>query len=179
MRTAADLAVVLLAAGRGRRFGGDKLRAKLQGRPLVDHAAATLALLGFRRKIAVVGADEFDLNLHGFELVRPGGPDQSDSLRAGVRRAMESNPSGILIALGDVPFVSAKHIGKLIAGFDGERIASTDGAAAMPPAIFGPAWWDRLTALTGDRGAGALLAGAPLVSAAPHEFRDIDSPADL
>ena len=45
---------VVLAAGEGRRFGGPKQLALLDGRPLVEHALAALA--GLDRVVVVLGA---------------------------------------------------------------------------------------------------------------------------
>ena len=47
-------ALVLLAAGQSRRFGGDKLGAPLLGKPLALHAADALAAIPFATRIAVV-----------------------------------------------------------------------------------------------------------------------------
>lgn len=56
-----EIAVVLLAAGRGERFGANKLRAELDGRPIAYHAPSRLAALPFGQRIAVVGAGTPDL----------------------------------------------------------------------------------------------------------------------
>lgn len=173
------LTLVLLAAGRGERFGGGKLRALLHGRPLADHAAALFAALPFERRWAVVGDDDCGLAQWGFELVRAGGPGQGDSLAAGVKAAAAFEPRGIMIALADMPFVDAGHVTALAEQFDGERIASSDGARLLPPALFGPAWYARLGAISGDRGARELLFGAKCTVAAGSSLRDIDTIEDI
>lgn len=171
-----DVSVILLAAGRGTRFGGGKLAALLDGRPLVHHAAAMLGGLPFARRIAVVAPGVPDLAAFGFAAVSPAADAPlSASLAAGL--AGVEDP--VLIALGDMPRVTAGHIRALVAAFAGDRIASLDGAQPLPPALFGAQHLPALRALTGDRGAGALLKGAPGLALPPGAAIDIDTPADL
>lgn len=174
------LVLVLLAAGAGKRFGGGKLRAPLGGRPLVAHAAETLATLPFLARTAVVGDDDFGLATLGYRLARaPKEPPLSASISAGVAASRAHAPDAIMIALSDMPFVPAAHIVKLVVAFDGDRIASTSGAAPTPPAIFGARWFGKLGALEGDAGARALLKDAPTVFAHARELMDIDTHEQL
>ncbi len=177
----AGIALVLLAAGHGRRFGGGKLRAPLAGRPLAHHAAATLAALPFACRIAVVGTDDLDLPRFGFSCLAPEGDDypMSASLACGVTAAAGRDASAVMIALADMPLVSAGHVIRLVENFRGSRIASRDGAHLAPPAIFGRQWFGRLRALDGDKGARALLRRAPGVTADPLSLADIDTAEDL
>jgi molybdenum cofactor cytidylyltransferase len=48
----------------------------------------------------------------------------------------------------------------------------------MPPALFGARHFGALEALSGDRGAGALLADAPCLPLPPGRL-DVDRPEDL
>ena len=85
----------------------------------------------------------------------------------------------VIIALADMPLVTAAHIEALAAGFDGNLIASRVGGRKMPPAIFAASHFAALTALGGDRGAGGLLADAPSLPLSPDEALDIDFAEDL
>lgn len=175
------LALVLLAAGASRRFGGDKLSAPLRGRPLAHHAGETLARLRFRARIAVVAHDDFGLGGLGYEIARPTlpSPPISASIAVGVAAARRHEPDAIMIALGDMPFVSTDHFLRLAKAFGGDRIASTHAVAPTPPVIFGARWFDRLGALSGDAGAQSLLEGAPMILADARTLLDIDTPGDL
>lgn len=176
-----DLALILLAAGRGTRFGGSKLIAPLAGRPLASHAAAMLADQPFTRRIAVTGPGVPDLAQLGYDCVTldPPGAPQARSVALGVAAAHAAGARAVLIALADMPLVPPAHIRALAACFDGDRIGTTANGVAMPPAIFGAAHFAALTALSGDRGGAMHLAGAPMLALDPAYALDIDRPEDL
>lgn len=173
------IALLLLAAGHARRFGGQKLLAPLAGRPLAHHAAATLAALPFGRKVVVVGPVDLGLSQFGFTCVAVGGEDypMSVSLAHGIEAVAGSE--AVMIALADMPFVPPAHVVRLAERFRGSRIASSNGKILMPPAIFGAQWFGRLGSLSGDTGARSLLQGAPHVLANAIDLTDIDSAEDM
>lgn len=174
---------ILLAAGAGRRFGGQKLLAELDGMSLVAHAAAAMQCAVLTARIAVVAAPDVAAVLpDGWQIVTvPPGGDMATSLRAGLAAAGDWDR--LLIALGDMPRVTAAHLDAVMAATRDDRAsASQIDGQAMPPACFPPALRDHLGAVTGDRGARDLIAGLPpaaLVAAAPGMLADIDRPADL
>lgn len=189
MVEAANIAVILLAAGTSQRFGtDDKLLAPLAGEPLALHAARHIAQLAPRRRIAVC-RDDHDalarlLASHGFEIIANPNPEQglSRSLSCGIAEAARGPDAAAMVCLADMPFVGAGHLRKLIARFDplaAPVVASTNGDAAMPPALFARALFDTLRSGEGDRGGKALLADAALVPAPAGELVDIDLPDDL
>lgn len=173
---------LLLAAGASRRFGADdKLLALRDGRPLVAHAAQALRDAGLSDRVAVIANPALAPWLDGFRIVTvPPGGGQSDSLRAGLAQA--GGWDRLLIALGDMPDVTAAHLDRLMArATDRLAACSHDGTAPLPPACFPRASLPALEALRGDRGAGALLGALPPGQhvAAPKLLRDIDRPLDL
>ncbi|MFM9937313.1 MAG: NTP transferase domain-containing protein [Novosphingobium sp.] len=177
----AGLVLVLLAGGRGTRFGGAKLIAPLAGQPLALHAAAMLAALPFAQRIAVTSADVPDLAALEYTCIAldPPGAPQARSVALGVAAAQVAGARSVLLALADMPLVPVDHIHALVAQFDGDRVGTSADGITMPPAIFGAAHFEALTALSGDRGGAMLLAGAPMVALDPDLALDIDRPEDL
>ncbi len=176
------IAAVLLAAGRSTRFGSeDKLMALLDGIPLGLHAARTLGGLPLAARLAVTGAIE--RSWPGFEIVRNDQPERGigRSIALGVAAARRLGAEGVLIALADMPLVSADHFTRVLARGQGPEsiAASSNGVNRMPPALFGAAWFDRLERLSGDTGARLLLDQAEIVECVSAELIDIDRPADL
>ena len=179
-----NIAVAVLAAGQGKRFGGDKLSAELDGQPIGLHAAKMLASMGFGWQFAICGRTlSGQFAAIGFASVINEEPEvgQSLSLHLATEAALKTDAEALLICLADMPFVSAGHIGALIAECARANgvIASTDGATAMPPALFPRACWPALRETIGDTGARSLLAQARLVAAPPPSLIDIDTQQDL
>ena len=189
MVEAANIAAILLAAGTSQRFGtDDKLLAPLAGEPLALHAARHIVKLAPRRRIAVCRDDHGTLAqllaAHGFEIVANPHPERglSRSLSCGIAEAARGPDVAAMVCLADMPFVGTGHLRKLIARFDpvvAPLVASTNGHAAMPPALFARPLFEMLRSGEGDRGGKALLADATLVPAPASELADIDRPDDL
>ena len=173
------LAVLMLAAGRSRRFGADdKLMADLAGRPLIAHAIAAQAGLEAER-VAVVGPDRAAAGLleaAGFRLVVNPAPQdgQGGSLALGVAAVASER---VLVMLGDMPVVTPALLGRLAACEC--RAVAWDGERRSPPAVFAAADRAALLGARGDAGARTLLAGAEPVRAAAGELEDVDTVAAL
>jgi molybdenum cofactor cytidylyltransferase len=173
------IALVLLAAGRGERFGGGKLAADLAGKPLARHAADRLLACGFGAYIAVIGPDTPDLPGYATIPLDPPGAPQSRSLALGVAAAQADGAQAVLVALADMPLVPATHIAAMLAAFDGDRLASRGPHSLMPPVLFGAHHFAALCAQRGDRGAGPLLRGAPALPLSADGALDVDCAEDL
>ena len=180
-----DCVLVLLAAGRSKRMGdiGSKLDAPFLGRPLGLHVAVALEDMPFRERVAVVGRAECDYAAHGFTVVRNDDPQlgMSRSLALGVACARAHGVRAVVVALADMPRVTATHIYQLLDAADDEHaiVASSDGRAPKPPAVFGAARFDALMALEGDAGARAMVRAGKHVVTTPAELIDVDTPEEL
>jgi molybdenum cofactor cytidylyltransferase len=160
------IGAVLLAAGSGRRFGGDKLLTPLAGGTPMGAAAASTLVATLPRVVAVVqpGASTLTAALreYGVQVVVCPRTDEGmgTSLAWGIAAA--SDWTGWIVALADMPFVMPATVQTLVA-------AVADGAAlAAPryqgrrghPVCFGASYRQALLALTGDRGGRDLLCAA-------------------
>ena len=187
-------AAVVLAAGHGRRFGGHKLLAPLEGRPVLEHVLAAVAAVAPAATIVVLGADAADAGRHVAwrgeqRVVNPDpGRGLSSSLKLGMA-AVQTLPDAetldaILVVLGDQPRISAAVIGTLLGAETDRPIVvprfAEDGA--RNPVLLQREAWPLVAAVSGDRGLGAFIDAhpdqvleLPVAGANP----DVDTPADL
>jgi molybdenum cofactor cytidylyltransferase len=185
------LAAVILAAGGASRYGGAKLLAPLEGRPLLQHVLDAAERSAADEVILVVG-NAADLVLAGVRLGRARPvvnaeweSGQASSLRAGLRASAGADAAVVL--LGDQPRVTAALIDALV-----ERQRATGSIAVVsswkgqrsPPTLLRRELWPELAMLEGDVGARAVLAGrsdvAMLEVTAPlGSLEDVDRPDDL
>lgn len=188
---------VVLAAGLSSRMGGpSKMLALLDGKPLAAHVVDAVLASRARRAIVVLG--------HQAELVKAAlakhpaaavtfvtaadyAQGLSRSLKAGIR-AVSPDADGVLICLGDMPFVAAQHIDRLIAAFspaDGRAICvPTHEGRRGHPVLWARRYFDEILALDGDAGAKALFARhvdalCEVAIDTPGVLTDIDTMDDL
>lgn len=163
------VSAVLLAAGAGSRFGGEKLLAGFRGRPLIEATLANLAGAPVEELVAVTGPDAGALRRicesHGARVVE--NPEwhlgQSTSVLAGLRAARPGARAAVVL-LADQPLVGAGAVGRLVGAFEeGARIAvATYGGRRRNPVLFSREVWPLLEdELTGDEGARGMLRRHP------------------
>jgi CTP:molybdopterin cytidylyltransferase MocA len=100
------------------------------------------------------------------------------SLALAARRALELGVPTMLVLLADMPLLSPAYL-RLVAAGPGARARQFAGAWLRGPALLDRALLERATALTGDRGAGPLLAGVRLLDAPRGTLFDVDTREDL
>lgn len=184
MIEAERVALVLLAAGRSRRFNdGDKLAESFLDKPLAFHVVTALEAVPFLARIAVVSDTELDFSNKGYRVVENPDPSlgQARSVCHGVKLAQELGAEAVLVALADMPRVTAAHVQRLFDTYDGDDavVASSDGVRPMPPGLFGRGRFAELLALEGDQGARDLIRGGHHVVTSPAELKDVDTQEDL
>jgi len=158
---------VLLAAGRGTRFGGDKLLARLSSGDLPGEPVGVVALRHLRMAlpdvIAVVRPDDHalaaELGANGAHIVRCANADDGmgASLACGVRASAQAQ--GWVVALADMPWIAPATIMRVAAAIaHGAPLAAPfhDGRRGHPVG-FSHDCYDALAALTGDDGAKAIV----------------------
>jgi molybdenum cofactor cytidylyltransferase len=177
--------LVLLAAGRGSRFGDieSKLDQEFLGKPLGLHVAVALEDLPFLARIVVVGGSALDYGRFGFDVLCNDDPGlgMARSVRIGIEAAEKTDADAVLIALADMPRVTAAHIHRLFDASVGADtvVASSDGCDPKPPALFGRGRFAFLKTLQGDAGARDLVRAGRHVVTAPAELIDVDTPEEL
>ena len=184
------LAGIVLAAGRGTRFGGDKLSQALpDGTPIGLASARAMRALPGRVLIVIAKGDRTvraRFESEGFDCVECGDADRGmgASLARGVSVTREA--AGWLIALGDMPFVQRRTVTIVADAIaTGARIAApVHGGRRGHPVGFAAVLRDELLALDGDEGARAVIVrhSQHLVLIDCNDagtIADIDTPADL
>ncbi len=189
-----EIASLILAAGRGTRFGlAPKLLAPLEGRPLVRHAAEAALIARPRPVFAVVGAhgDAVRGALAGLDIMIVDNPDYAEGMSTTLKAGIAALPSAcraVIVMLGDMPRVRADEIDGLVAAF---RAAEGTISAVVPvhggrrgnPVLLNlDLLRGAIAGLHGDRGAGPILAGRSdvlEVPGGPGSALDIDTPDAL
>lgn len=186
------VAAIILAAGRGTRFGeAPKLLAELDGKPLVRHVAEAALASSARPVIVVTGhrAGQVEAALIDLPVIlcpnRAHAEGLSTSLKAGFA-ALAPGVEAAVVLLGDMPRVGSALIDRLIRRWSDSRPAAVVpvvGGQRGNPVILSMALRDDIEALTGDAGAGPLLRRrADVVEEAiedPAAVYDVDTPEAL
>lgn len=181
---------ILLAAGRGSRFGGPKLLTPLaDGTPLGVVAARTLRA-AVPEVLAVVHPADAELARQlaaaGARLVECAEAEAGMGLSLAAGVSASADADGWLIALADMPYIRVDSIGLLA-----QALAERDALVAPcyrgrrgHPVGFGADFGPALQALHGDRGARDLLARHAdrlqcIEVDDPGVLQDVDTPDDL
>ena len=122
----AKTVVLVVAAGRGRRFGGDlpKQYHDLAGRMVLRHTLAAFATNPEISAVrAVIHPDDrqlYDMAAAGLNLLEPihGGATRQDSVRLGLDSLKDFGPAKVLIHDGARPFIDHGTIGRVIRALD-------------------------------------------------------------
>ncbi len=188
----------MLAAGAGRRFGGEKLTAAWRGGALVDGALAAAFAAPARSVILVWGANAKVPAVARACAERLGqagrlrlveAADHAEGKSASFRAAIAAQPAdaaGAFVFLGDMPRIPHAVLAPLAAAL------ASGALAAAPlwrrrrghPVLFARELFADLAALHGDQGARALLSrlGPRLVTVPTPDdgvLFDVDQPEDL
>ncbi len=179
---------LILAAGKGSRFGGRKQLADLDGRPLLEHAILAMTASPVGRVAVVLGSGAESViarvDFHGAEpiLCERWEEGQSASLACGL--AELPGCEAVVVTLGDLPHLSTNAIRRVIAarGKGIEAVRATYSGAPGHPVLLERELVERMRNVTGDHGARNLL-----LSVSPREVpcddlgggEDVDTPAQL
>lgn len=178
--------IAVLAAGRASRMGGEKhkLLAEFSGEPLVRRSVAA-ALSAGAEKVAVIAghrAEEIGQALAGLDVETLLNADfasgMASSIRLGVETLRESD--GIVIALADMPGVTAADYAKLIEAFRKESgnaiVRAVSAGKRGNPVILPKTLYPALLRLEGDVGARHIIekSGLPVIDVEIGEAAHLD-----
>ena len=202
------VAVLVLAAGGGSRFGRPKAEVEIRGRRLVDLAVDSCIRAGLSPVVVVLGAvwltplplaDSPDTH------DSPDGPDgatreiwlvdntdwatgMASSLRAGMA-ALDADPAidALIVTMVDTPTVAETHLGRVLSALRGgatAAVATYDGRARLPVGLVRQVWADVADSAAGDEGARGWLSAHPQLVTEVEcgdlgPWTDIDTPGDL
>jgi len=188
---AADLPILLLAAGQSRRMRGrDKLMEPVAGHPLLRLMAERALAAGIGPLLVALPPPPHPRHaaLAGLELKTIDIPDAAEGLSASLRRGIGSLPPAaraVMILLADLPDLTAEDLKTVAQSFDpmSESMIWRGASAGIPghPVILSRALFAELQALTGDTGAQPVLQRhADRMRLVPlpegHALCDLDTP---
>jgi molybdenum cofactor cytidylyltransferase len=185
------IAALLLAAGSARRFGAPKLLQQLEGRPLVRWSAEWLRGAPVDEIVIVVPEEHVGIRsaLTGFDarfVVNPHADrGMGSSIACGVS-ALAPDTTAALIALADEPMAGRAALLRTVERYEAggvSIVAPTYRGVSGHPVLFDRSTFDELLALSGDRGARAVVERDPgrvaVVEMNEMQPIDVDTPADL
>lgn len=186
-----NIGCVLLAAGSGRRFGGDKLLYEVDGAPMIEHALKLFGGLPFCTRVCVTKADAKAVQdmaeAYGFVTAVNPEPERGmgTSAAIGTEAAERLCPAldGLLYAVCDQPYLTALSVERMLAAFSkgpADILALSCCGVRGNPVIFPREFFAELRALDTDVGGGAVIRRHPdrLVleeCAYKNEVEDIDT----
>lgn len=161
-RSKKRIAAVVLAAGESRRMGrANKLTLPIEGTPMVARVVDVLHHSRAGRIIVVTGhePERIEKALERRDATIVHNPDHAEGIASSIRAGVEAvgeDVDGVLIALGDMPWVTSEVIDKLIDAFtaDGELsiFIPMFGRKRGNPVLWGAEHLPELKALVGDVG---------------------------
>ncbi len=189
------LHAVVLAAGASRRYGSLKQLLRYRGETLVERSVRLARLAGASAVVVVLGyrADRIARALghraapfrSKITIVRNArwSDGMGRSLACGIK-ALPPTARAALVCLSDQPKLQAADLARLVAAWRNRPqavAAARYGGGLGAPAVFPRSWFRRLSGLSGDSGAQAMLAAARDVAEAPmpRAAFDLDRPQDI
>jgi molybdenum cofactor cytidylyltransferase len=192
-RTHRFAAVVLAAGGSSRMGDANKLLAEVGGRPIVRHVVQRLSALPLDPIVVVIGHESEAVRaaLAGlpvrFERHADWAAGMGTSVRAGVA-AVAGEADAVLVALGDMPWLSENDVRALLDAFDPD----TGRGICVPvrdrkrgnPVLWASRYFTALQTLEGDVGGRHLLHAfaddvCEVAVAGEGVLMDVDTPEGL
>lgn len=183
-----SLGCLVMAAGSGRRFGGNKLAADLDGKTLIRRALEAVPAAQFTAVTVVSQYEDIEAlaGQFGFAAIHNDRPDLglSHTIRLGTEAMRTCD--GILYMVADQPKLCQETVARLVEVFrqHPDKIvgAGHDGRRGNPN-LFPARFFSELMAITGDHGGSSVIRAHEevflLVETDPAELFDCDTPEAL
>lgn len=177
---------IVMASGEGRRFGGNKLLAELNGMPLIQHVLRTTEGFFSQRVVVTRHADVAKpCRQADVRVIEHAEPRRNDTVRLGMQ-AVEGCDT-VTFFQGDQPLIAPDTIAALLRAAEDDPSsiwrASFAGAPGAP--VLFPAWtFDELRGLPDGKGGGFVARAHPdrvhlIEAASAWELFDVDTVDDL
>jgi len=159
-----NIYAVILAGGEGKRAGGNKLSKMLGEKPILQWVIESAKAAKFKGIILVSGkeknfcremAEKFDVTHIFNERWQLG---MSSTLLKGIEN-LPKDADGFAVMLGDMPFIKAETINKLICEFCKfqEIVVPVYKERRGHPPIFSTKYIDEIKSVIGDKGAREII----------------------
>lgn len=179
---------IVMAAGNARRFGSNKLDARVEGKTLLRCALEAVPASCFAR-VAVVTQYPQGMELSremGFLPVENSRPDLGLSHTIALGMAHMQDMDAVLFQVSDQPLLRRDSVEQLVEVYRShpDRLVALghDGVRGNP-CLFPAGLFPELLALEGDHGGSAVIRRHEdrllLVEASPRELTDVDTPQAL
>lgn len=177
------IGAIVLAAGEGRRFGGNKLTIPIGGEPVITRVLKALTSID---RVVIVGAYAEELMQYLRNEVVIFNPNYREGISTSIKLGLRffQDYDAVLIVLGDMPLITRETISKIINAYhEGcTAVIPTYKGLRGNPVLIHRSLFNELTRLKGDVGARELLrdrADVCYVECGPEVIMDIDTPDDL
>lgn len=184
--------IVILAAGTGSRFGGNKLKALVKGKALYQHTLERSAAFGSFPSFIVTGDEEIagEAERRGITPIWNPEPEKgiSHSLILGLEKSEGVCPNlqGVMFSVCDQPGLDPSTMQRMFntaSLHPGSIVCAGNGMRTSNPVLWDRKYFPELLKLTGDEGGRQVLRrhgdSIRIIQADPEELKDIDRREDL
>ena len=185
------IAAIVLAAGQSRRMGQEnKLLMEFNHKSVIKTVVGNLVDSNVKHVFVATGHDEDRVvdELAEFEVTMTRNPDYKSGLSTSLRTSLTQVPAdydGVLICLGDMPFVTSDHVNELIDAFNPQAehniCVPTYRGKRGNPVLWDRKYFQEMMEVRGDVGAKHMIGDyeefvIEVETRSPGVLTDLDTP---